>query len=33
MQVISKSDEREVWGQFEITGVITPELYDTRFNY
>ena len=28
-----KSAERVARGRFEITSVITPELYDTKFNY
>ena len=32
-RVISKLDEREARGWFEITSTITPWLYDTRSNY
>ena len=28
-----KSDERVAWGWFEVTSLITPELYDTKSYY
>ena len=33
LQVNSKLREREVWGRFEITSTLLPELYYTQSKY